>query len=176
MSEKSMAVQTAPERTSLKLVEPESLFARMDRIHQAIARRAFEIFESDGSISGRELNHWFKAEAELLHPVHVQISESGGAVEVNAEVPGFGPQEFEVSVQPKQITISGRRESTSERKEGQSVYKEQCSNEILRVVGLPEEVDSTRATATLRNGILSMIAPKAAQAKATTKVEVKAAA
>jgi HSP20 family protein len=176
MSEKATAVQTAPERILLSLVEPESLLERLDRIHQAIARRAFEIFEGDGSVSGRELENWFKAESELLHPVHVQVSETDTAVELQAEVPGFGPKELDVSVQPKQVTISGKRETTTERKEGKTVYEESSSNEILRVIDLPAGVDSTKTVATLKNGILSLKAPKAIEAKATTKVEVKAAA
>jgi len=133
MSEKGTATQTALDPTALKLVEAETLFDRINRIRGSIARRAFELFEGDGF--SRELDNWFKAEAELLHPVHVQISESGDAVEVQAEVPGFSPKELEVSVEPGRITISGKKESTEERKKGTTVYKEYCSNEILRYPG-----------------------------------------
>jgi len=178
MSEKATAVQTAldpKESTSLKFVEPQTLFDRVNHLHEAIARRAFQLFEG-GGFWGHELENWFKAEMELLHPVHVQISELGDAIEVEAEVPGFNPRELEVSVEPQRLTISGKKESTEERKKGKAVYKEHCSNEILRVVDLPAEVEAAKATAILRNGVLSLSLPKAAQAIVrTTKVEVKAA-
>ena len=49
MTEKSTVVQMAtPEPTSLKVVESNTLADRIDRIRKDIARRAFEIFESDG--------------------------------------------------------------------------------------------------------------------------------
>ncbi len=153
MSEKAMATQMAPESKEaarLKLIEPTTLFERMNRIHDAIARRAFEMFERDGGLLGRELDHWFRAEEEFLHPVHVQISESGDVVEVQAEVPGFSAKELEVIVEPQRLTISGKKESTEERKKRKSIYKEQCSNEILRVVDLPAQVEAAKATATAR--------------------------
>jgi HSP20 family protein len=180
MSDKGTAVQTAPaarETATLKLVEPEKLIDRINRLHQEIERRAFQFFEGEGGLFGHELDHWFKAEAELLHPVHVQISETDDAVQVRAEVPGFTTKDIEVSIDKQRLTIAGKKESTEESKKGNAVYKEQCSNEILRVVDLPVEIDAAKATATLKDGVLSLSLPNAAQAREkTTKVEVKAVA
>jgi len=78
-----------------------------------------------------------------------------------------------VSVNARKVTISGKRESNEERKEGKTVYKEACSNEVRRVVNLPAEVDSARATATLKDGVLNLIAPKAVQAKGTVQPKSK---
>ena len=158
----------------MKVVEPRSLFERINRLHEAVARRAFAMFENDGGLFGRDLDHWFKAEAELLHPVHVQVSETGDAVELQAEVPGFSSKDLEVSVESGRVTISGKKESTGKREKGKIVYHEQCSNEILRRIELPVQVDASKATAELRNGVLVLNLPKAAQAK-STKVEAKAA-
>ena len=174
MTEQSVAVQTAQTPASLKVVEPKTLFDRINQMQQAIARRAFELFEGDGGLFGRDLEHWFKAEAELLHPVHVSITEADDALAVRAEVPGFGPNDLEVSIESRRLTIGGKKESREERKKGKTIYQERCSNEILRVIDLPAEVDATKATATLKNGVLSLGLPKTAKAK-VTKVEVKAA-
>jgi len=179
MSEKATAVQKAQEpkeQTALKLVEPETLLERINRMHDAIAQRAFELFAGSGWNLGRELDDWFKAEAELLHPVHLEVAESDDSVHVEAEVPGFDAKDLEVSVEPRRLTISGKKQSTEESKKGKTIYKEQCSNQILRVVDLPAEVDKAKVTATLKNGMLSLALPKAAAAKAgAAKVEVKAA-
>lgn len=38
------------------------------RVQEAVARRAYEIFERRGSASSHELEDWRQAEAELVHP------------------------------------------------------------------------------------------------------------
>jgi HSP20 family protein len=79
-------------------------------------------------------------------------------------------------VEPQRLTISGKRESTEERKKGETVYKEQCSNEILRIVDLPAEIETSKVAATLKEGILTLNLPKTARAKAgATEVDVKTA-
>ncbi len=173
MTEKATATQMAPESNSLKLVEPRTLYDRTNQIHNAIAQRAFELFEDDGGLFGRDLDHWFKAEAELLHPVHVQVFESNEAVELQAEVPGFSPKELEVSVQPQRVIITGKKESNEEHKKGKTVYREQCSNEILRLIDLPADVEASKTTATLKNGVLALSMPKGSQTKTTAKVDIR---
>jgi HSP20 family molecular chaperone IbpA len=42
------------------------------------------------------------------------------------------------------------------------LYSERCSSELLRSVELPVEVNTSRATASLNNGILELTAPKLA--------------
>lgn len=175
MPEKSTAVQPAPEPTGLKLVEPKSLLEQFDQIHESIARRAFEFFEHEGGLFGRDWDHWFRAESELLHPVHMNISESDNALTVDAEVPGFNANELKISLEPRRLTVSGKRQITKEdKKKGTMIYSEQCSSELLRVIDLPSEIDPTKSTATLKNGVLELHLPKTAQAK-TTHVEIKPA-
>jgi HSP20 family molecular chaperone IbpA len=174
MPEKSTAVQRAPEPSTPKLVEPQTLFERINETHENIARRAFEFFESGGSLFGHEWNDWFKAEAELLHPLHINISESEDTVNVQAEVPGFDANELEVSVEPGRLTISGKKQTGKESKKAKTLYKEQCADELLRVIELPVEVDPAKTTATLKNGILALDLTKSAEAR-MTHVEVKTA-
>jgi HSP20 family protein len=170
MAEKATAVRKAaapaPVTTSLKLVEPETLIERIDHLRESIARRAFELFEGRGALIGRDLDDWFSAEAELLHPVHLEITETDNTLAARAEVPGFEAKELEVSVEPRQITISGKKESTEEEKTAKTVYKEQCSKEILRIVDLPVEIEAAKTTATLKDGVIELRMPKTARAKA----------
>ncbi len=174
MSEKSTATQTALMHTSLKLVEPQTLFARIEKIYDSIGRRAFELFESNGRVFGRDLDDWLKAEAELLHPVHVHIDETGQAFTVKAEVPGFSAKELEVSVEPRRVMISGKRESKEKRKKGETIYTERCSDELLRGIELPAEVNASKATATLKDGVLELELPKIAKAQ-PIRIEPKVA-
>lgn len=167
-------IQKAKETAPLKFVTAEEMFDRMQKVCDSIARRAFEIFEGSGRLFGRDLTDWFQAESELLHPLHLDIAESEGALTVRAEVPGFNANELEVSLEPRRLTITGKRESKEERKAGKTVYSERCSNEIFRAIDLPAEVDTAKVRATLSNGVLELELQKAAPAR-KIRVEAKSA-
>lgn len=175
----SVAVQSATqatkavEPTATKAIEQADVFEQFERIYESIARRAFEIFSSDGGGLGGDLDNWFRAESELLHPVHMEVGESEGAVTVTAEAPGFEAKDLEIKLEPSRLTISGKRETKEEKKKGKTIYREHCANEILRIVDLPAEVDASKAEAKLKNGVLEMQMPKGKPAK-TTRVQVKA--
>jgi len=174
MTEKSTAVQLAKEPTAITPLTFEDIVDRMNEMFSAISRRAYEIFERNGRAFGRELEDWFQAEKELLHPVHVHVSETDEGLEVKAEVPGFNEKELEVCVEPNLIVITGKRETAKEEKKGKTVYTERCSDEIMRIVHLPAEVEADKATATLKNGILELSLPKVAKAR-TIRIQPKAA-
>jgi HSP20 family protein len=161
------AVQRVPSQSgAVKVVEPKTLTDRANQTFQAIARRAFELFEKEGCPSGRDVEHWLKAEAELLFPVPITLMESDDALTVQAAVPGFSAADLQVSVESGRLTIGGKKESKDEQKKGKAIYREQSSTEILRVISLPAAVDASRATATLTSGVLELVLPKTAKAPA----------
>jgi HSP20 family protein len=140
----------------------------------AVGRRAFEIFEANGRRFGRDWDDWFQAEGEVLHPVHLRITETNGSLSVRAEVPGFTEKELQVSVEPRRLTIVGKRETAEERKSGKTIYSERCSNQIFRAADLPVEVDaaSDAVKALYDQGVLTITLPKLAAGKTQkTKVE-----
>jgi HSP20 family protein len=147
----------------MKLLPGADLVDRFQELSNSIARRAFEIFDGRGRAVGRALEDWLQAESEFLHPVHVDITESGDALTVRAEVPGFSAKELEVGVDPHRLTISGKRETSGERTTKKTIYTEQCSKQIFRAIDLPVEVDSSKVTATLKDGVLELSMPKAAK-------------
>ena len=73
--------------------------------------------------------------------------------------------DIEVSVEPRRVIITGKRESKVEDKQGDAVYVEQCSDEILRTMDLPAEVNVLKVTAMLKDGVLTVQLPKAAATK-----------
>ena len=170
------------EATAMKRVEEPTrpirygppLFDRMEDTFNALTRRAYETFESNGRVFGRGLENWFQAERELLHPVPVNITESDESFEVKAEVPGFNEKEVEIGVQPRRLTITGKRETKKEEKKGKTVCAESCADEILRMVDLPAEIETDKVTAALKNGVLELTLPKVAKAH-TLRIHPKAA-
>jgi HSP20 family protein len=171
MKKQSVAVtQPAKEAAPMKLLSGSDLFDRIQDMSNSIARRAFEIFEDRGRAFGHDLEDWLRAESEFLHPIHLDLAESDDAVTVRAEVPGFSAKELEVGVEPHRLTISGKREANEERKSKKTIYSEHCQNQIFRAIELPAEVDSSKVTATLKDGVLELSMPKVTK---TQKVRVE---
>jgi HSP20 family protein len=152
--------------------KPETSLEHVQANFDDISRRAFEFFEHDGRISGRDLDHWFRAERELLHPVHIELTENDTAYAIKAEVPGFIENELEISVEPHRVVIAGKRETrTTEEEEGKVIRSETSSEQVLRIVELPGPVETGKATATLlKNGILTLNLPKV-PAAATVRIK-----
>jgi len=157
MDNRIMVPPTTSSPTSLRVVDPETLVSRMNELYESIARRAFEIFQQDGAQPGHDQDDWLRAEQELLHPMHVSIAESDGVLTVEAEVPGFSPEDLRVSLEPMRLTIAGKKTNSRESKGKQeTIYQARCSAEILRCIELPRGVDPNKATATLKNGVLEL--------------------
>jgi HSP20 family protein len=168
------AVQQARAPVPVQQSATRDVFEQIQQTYDLIARRAFEIFNDNGRWPGHELEDWFRAESELLHPVHLDIAESDDNLTIRAEVPGFGAKELEINVEPRKLTIAGKHEAQEESKKGKTIYSERCAKQILRIVDLPVEVDSSKGSAMLKDGILNIELPKAARAK-TVRIEPKAA-
>jgi HSP20 family molecular chaperone IbpA len=161
----ALAVEKELERTSVSLTDARELSEAVQETFDAIARRAYQIFENNGYQHGHDLENWLQAEAELLHPVSLIVEEGERTITVRAEVHGFTASELEVSAEPKRLTIYGRGEARREGKSGRSTDSERRSDKILRCVELPAEIDTNKVTATLQNGILEVVMPRVAAAQ-----------
>jgi HSP20 family molecular chaperone IbpA len=151
---------------AVKLVESQSLSERAKHIYETIARRAFELYMDDGAAHGRDREHWLQAEAELLLPVPVSVTETDHSLIVHADVPGFSAADLQIGVEATRLTIAGKKRLHEEHKVGKSIRRERSASEILRVIALPVAVDPSKATATLSNGVIELNLPKALKAKA----------
>lgn len=172
MKDSGLAAQPARD-TSIRQVEPADFIAQMHNLYDRIACRAFEIFDGKGRLEGNDLDNWLQAEVEVLHPLHIEVSESPEALTVRAEVPGFKINELQVNVEPQRVTITGKRETTEESKTKKTIYSETCSNQVMRVLDLPATVDAEKAKATLKDGVLELDLPKTAPAK-SVQIQPKA--
>jgi HSP20 family protein len=174
MIEKAISVQLGEQPDVVRSMKPGKMFKQMEEIFSKIARRAHELFESDGTRFGHDLDNWFRAESELLHPVHMEINETENNFMVNAEVPGFTEKDLDISIEGRTLKISGERDSSKEEKTGKRVFSKHCADEILKIVELPADVDADKVKAMLPNGMLEFELPKAVPAR-KVKIETKAA-
>ncbi len=173
MREQVTGIQQVRPPTAIKRVDPSDLLDRVQELYDSVARRAYEFFESRGRVDGFDLDDWLRAESELLQPVRLELTDSNDALTIRAELPGFTAKDLQVSVEPRRVLISGKRESGGRRKTGKTVFTERRSSEILRALDLPSDVDPSKITTTFKDGVLELELPKAAPAtrvRAETKV------
>lgn len=167
-------VQLAKAPVPVKHSATDDVFDQIQQAYESIARRAFEIFDRNGRWQGHELEDWLRAESELLHSVHLEITELDENLAIRAEVPGFSARELDINVEPRKLTITGKHETHEENKRRKTLYSEGCAKQILRIVDLPVEVDTSKVSATLKDGILTIELPKSLHAKAV-RIEPKTA-
>jgi len=156
-------------------VKPRAAQFFWDEVNQLIKnieKQAYEFFEARGRVLGHDLEDWFKAEKELFKPMAVDITEKDRMVSIRAEVPGFKAEELEISLEPDRLTIKGAQKAETEKKEEKTHYKESRARKVFRSLRLPMDVVPDSAEATLKDGVLEIKVPKAAEAK---KIEVTAA-
>jgi len=84
---------------------------------------------------------------------------------VEAEVSGFAAKDLNIDVESRLLRISGKDENEREEQKAETIYTESCADEIARVIYLPAEVDPSRTTATLKDGLLTVNLAKAARAQ-----------
>jgi HSP20 family protein len=161
--------QPEPPAALLSLRKPEDLRWEMQEVQLAIARRAYELFETRGCEHGHNWEDWFRAESELLRPVSISTSESADHFSVLANVLGFEESELRVSVEPARITILGKKEtSTTKTEEGKVEYTCSYPDQILQLIDLAAEVMPESAVVELQAGQLKIELHKAEHKVETT--------
>ncbi len=148
-------------RAPMKLWDPNELRDEAERISVAIARRAYELFQTRGNQDGYDREDWFRAESELLRPVSTALSETTDRMILHANVLGFEPHELRLAVEPHRVLIVGRKEPAVTQTEGGKLeYIDWFPDTVLRVVELENEIDPHRTKVELHGGLLKFDLPK----------------
>lgn len=80
-------------------------------------------------------------------------------------IPGLKPEEVDISLNGDVLTIKGEHKEEKEEKEKDYLYKERRYGTFSRSVQIPVPVKSDKAEAVFDNGILTLVLPKAEEAK-----------
>jgi HSP20 family protein len=155
-------------------VEAEKLLERMAEFTKETSLRAYDYFLARGNDFGMHLDDWLKAEMEVLRPTPMAVVEDKENLIVHAAVPGFKPEEIEISINDNLLIMSGEHKM-EEKKEDEKVHlNEWQSNRFCRQITLPSAVETDGVEATLKDGILNLTLKKKA-AEETAKIAVIAA-
>lgn len=101
----------------------------------------------------------------------VDVYRQNSTVVVKAAMPGAKPEEVEASIDGDVLTLRRTYDETKEEKDKSYYFKEQRTGSFFRQVQLPEAVETAKAEAELKDGILTIKAPVAATA-ATKQIKI----
>ena len=104
---------------------------------------------------------WRAAEGQLA----LDIYEKDDKIIVEAAVPGFKPEEIDISITGDTLTLKGEVKQETETKEKNYLRHERVFGSFQRVVQLPEDLDADKAEAKFENGLLTMVIPKSERIK-----------
>jgi HSP20 family protein len=100
------------------------------------------------------------------------IYETPDSIILAAEMPGVPPDAVDITLERRLLTIRGRVASQRPANYRQ-IHSEYGDGDYERVFTLSEDIDRDRIEAKHKNGVLHLVMPKAATAKAQ-KIEVRA--
>jgi len=103
----------------------------------------------------------------------IEVVENENSFEVSAELPGLERDDVKVEVQSNILTLSGEKRTAQEKKDRNVCICERAYGSFSRSFQLPVLVDSTGIKANVKNGVLSVVLPKAEEAK-PRHIEIKA--
>ena len=101
----------------------------------------------------------------------VDIVDQGSAYQIRAAVPGFTPEDVEVTFAEGTLTISAERKHESTSRAENYLRRELSVGNYSRSVMLPGEIKEKEITASFDNGILTVEVPKLPAAQ-PIKIEV----
>lgn len=94
---------------------------------------------------------------------------------VTAEMPGFKPEDIDVSVVGETLTVSGERQNSDvDNNKAEFHRQERFTGKFTRSVGLLFPVDANKIDASFENGMLRIFLPRA-EADRPKKISVKTA-
>jgi len=91
----------------------------------------------------------------------VNIYEMKSEYVLEAEMPGVNKDGLEVTLEANEITIHGRK--TVEKTSGDALLRERNPAEYRRVFELDPTLDTSKISAKIEQGLLTLVLPKAAQ-------------
>ncbi len=102
----------------------------------------------------------------------VDMEETEEDYIVKAEIPGIKKDDINISIADNKVVIAGEVAEEKDVQEKNYYLKERARGKFSRGFTLPTPVDSGKAEATFKDGILTLKLPKAEEAK-PKQIEIK---
>ena len=95
----------------------------------------------------------------------VDLFQDKDNLTVRAELPGMKREEIDISLHDGVLALSGERKAEEKSEGRESCRSERFLGRFHRTLALPFQVNATNAKATYKDGILTVVLPKAEEAK-----------
>ncbi len=117
----------------------------------------------------------YPKESKEEFPAALDMYETDKDIVVKLSVPGFKPEDLQITVTGDTLTIKGETKSEKEERDEKRNYirREIVQGSFQRVVQLPAGVKADQIKAEFENGMLLLTAPKDESAKPKT-IQIKA--
>lgn len=109
--------------------------------------------------------------ASLFHPA-VGIRESEKELVIEADIPGVKEEDLDVEIENDKVILKGERKHKIETKREDYFHLESSYGSFSRMISLPSYVDSSKAEAEFKDGVLEIKIPKVVE-KQSKKLKIK---
>ena len=115
--------------------------------------------------------NWFNEEKE--GELAVDVYQDKNNIIIKSTIGGVKAKDLDISINNNIITIRGERRQEENVKKNDYFYQECYWGKFSRSIVLPQEVGEEKIKATLKNGLLTIVLPKA-KVDSEIKIKVKA--
>jgi HSP20 family protein len=120
----------------------------------------------------RRWRTWPKSEGPEIPSI--DLYEREGDIVIRVELPGARREDIDITIAKDSLVIKGDIKRDEDVKEENYYISERTFGNFSRTIALPVEVESEKAQATMKDGLLEIVIPKREEAKPREiRIEVK---
>jgi len=97
--------------------------------------------------------------------MRIGVYQTPEKIVVKSTIAGVKPEDIDISINNDMLTIRGKRQADIKIDDEDYLYKECFWGAFSRSIILPVEIEAEHIDASLENGVLTIILPKAKSAK-----------
>lgn len=141
--------------------DPFSFVEAFDRQFEEMRRNMESLMFPTGSLFAAGPST-MRLPAVSAWAARVDLQDKGKEYLVTAELPGFSKEEVDIEVTDEGVTLWAARRQSLEEGSQESGYlaRERSYSALKRTVVFPDEVNADGASATLKDGVLTLSIPK----------------
>lgn len=109
--------------------------------------------------------------ADWLKPASA-ASSNNDAYSISMELPGVSEDDVELSLDNGSLVIRGEKKTETEKKGDTWYFSERQFGAFSRTFQLPDDADGAKASATMKDGVLSVTVPRLAPEKKDTAKKI----
>lgn len=130
-------------------------------LHSAMDRLFGDMFGDGDAVQQGEGDGQRRTAATYRLPVDIQETDTG--YRIQTPVPGFRPEDVEVTFSDGVLTIQARRSQDQQQQQGNYIRRELWFGNYIRRLGLPDDIEADNIKASFDNGLLTVEVPRKAK-------------